>query len=139
GGVVQIVMPQNWLFLTSYRKQRESLLKRTQFNLIGLLGAKGFQTPMWDFNVQLLTQTRFPAPDGFLVHGVDVAEPASAHEKAIGLIDTELLCRGQSAQLSSPDAMISFATVDTTKLFGTVVDCYQGTSTGDNLRYVRQF
>jgi type I restriction-modification system DNA methylase subunit len=27
-GVVQIVMPQNWLFLTSYKKQRESLLKR---------------------------------------------------------------------------------------------------------------
>ena len=30
-GVVQIVMPQNWLFMTSYRAQRESLLKRVQW------------------------------------------------------------------------------------------------------------
>ena len=30
-GVVQIVMPQNWLFLTSYKKQRLSLLKRVQW------------------------------------------------------------------------------------------------------------
>ncbi len=35
-GVVQIVMPQNWLFLTSYKKQRASLLQRVQWNLLAL-------------------------------------------------------------------------------------------------------
>jgi len=44
GGVVQIVMPQNWLFLTSYKKQRESLLQRVQWNLLARLGPGAFET-----------------------------------------------------------------------------------------------
>lgn len=42
--MVQIVMPQNWLFLTSYKKQRESLLRRTQWNLLARLGPGAFKT-----------------------------------------------------------------------------------------------
>lgn len=139
GGVVQIVMPQNWLFLTSYKKQRESLLKQTQFNLIALLGAKGFQTPMWDFNVQLLTQTRAKPSEQFQLRGIDVSGPKSALEKATLLLNGELLSEHQVAQLNNPDAAISFRTVDATRLFGTVAGCYQGTSTGDNHRFVQQF
>ena len=43
-GVVQIVMPQNWLFLSSYKKQRESLLKRVCWNMLARLGAGAFET-----------------------------------------------------------------------------------------------
>jgi hypothetical protein len=55
GGAVSFVMPQNWLFLGRYQKQRETLLRNNVWNLVALLGPKGFQTPMWDFNIQLLT------------------------------------------------------------------------------------
>jgi hypothetical protein len=60
-GVVQIVMPQNWLFLNSYRKQRQSLLKRVQWNLLIRLGMAAFEImDWWAFNVILLTQTIVP-------------------------------------------------------------------------------
>src|SRR5690606_15411926 len=97
-GVVQIVMPQNWLFLTSYKKQRESLLQRVQFNLVALLGPKGFQTPMWDFNVQLLTVSRAPAPEGFQLHGVDASAPKSAPEKALLLREGAVVAVSQKGQ-----------------------------------------
>lgn len=57
-GVVSVVLPQNWLFLTSYRKLREKLLQNETWHLIARLGPQAFQTPMWDFNVQLLTLSR---------------------------------------------------------------------------------
>jgi hypothetical protein len=39
GGAVSFVMPQNWLFLKSYQKQREHLLKYATWNLLARLGA----------------------------------------------------------------------------------------------------
>src|SRR5690625_5180439 len=44
GGVTSIVLPQNWLFLTSYRKFREKLLKRDTWNLVARLGERGFES-----------------------------------------------------------------------------------------------
>ena len=43
-GVVQVVMPQNWLFLASYKKQREVALKTVQWNLLAKLGAGAFDS-----------------------------------------------------------------------------------------------
>ena len=61
-GAVQIVMPQNWLFLSGYKKQRESLLKRVQWNLLARLGEGGFESPQAaGAFIILLTQTRTPA------------------------------------------------------------------------------
>ena len=39
-----LVTPQNWLFLTSYRKLREKLLKQRTWNLIARLGPGAFET-----------------------------------------------------------------------------------------------
>lgn len=44
GGATSIVLPQNWLFLTSYRKFREKLLKNDTWNLIARLGPGAFET-----------------------------------------------------------------------------------------------
>ena len=38
GGTVSVVLPQNWLFLTSYKKFREKLLKNDKWHLIARLG-----------------------------------------------------------------------------------------------------
>jgi hypothetical protein len=75
-GVVQIVMPQNWLFLTSYKKQRESLLKRVQWNLLARLGEGGFDSPQRrGAFIILLTQTRAPAGEVLQLRGVDASPP----------------------------------------------------------------
>ncbi|WP_164307938.1 Eco57I restriction-modification methylase domain-containing protein, partial [Pseudomonas viridiflava] len=38
GGTASIVLPQNWLFLSSYRKFREKLLQSDTWHLIARLG-----------------------------------------------------------------------------------------------------
>ncbi|MBD3816820.1 MAG: N-6 DNA methylase, partial [Halothiobacillus sp.] len=44
GGTASIVLPQNWLFLTSYKKFREKLLKNDTWHLIARLGEGGFDS-----------------------------------------------------------------------------------------------
>ena len=138
-GTVQIVMPQNWLFLTSYKKQRESLLKRVQFNLFSLLGIKGFQTPMWDFNVQLLTVTHAPAPSYFLLRGLDASMPKVVEEKAALLREGELVAVSQKQQLSNPDARIAFGEGEDLPLLSEYADGLVGLQTSDDPMFVSRF
>ena len=138
-GVVQIVMPQNWLFLTSYKKQRESLLQRVQFNLVTLLGPKGFQTPMWDFNVQLLTVSRAPAPEGFALHGVDASAPKSAPEKALLLREGAVVGVSQKGQLGNPDARIVLNRSEGETLLNVYASSYLGICSGDYNRFGKTF
>lgn len=138
-GVVQIVMPQNWLFLTSYKKQRESLLQRVQFNLVTLLGPKGFQTPMWDFNVQLLTVSRAPAPAGFALRGMDASAPKSAQEKARLLREGALVAVSQQGQLGNPDARVTLGASSELPLLERYACSFQGIKTGDDPRFRAQF
>ena len=51
GGTASVVLPQNWLFLTSYRKFREQLLKRDQWHLIARLGPGAFRPSEVRFKV----------------------------------------------------------------------------------------
>jgi hypothetical protein len=44
GGSVALVTPQNWLFLTSYRKLREKFLKSEQWDFVVRLGPRAFET-----------------------------------------------------------------------------------------------
>ena len=44
GGAASLVLPQNWLFLSSYRKLRERLLKKETWHLLARLGPGAFET-----------------------------------------------------------------------------------------------
>lgn len=139
-GVVQIVMPQNWLFLATYRAQRESLLRAVQWNLLARLGPGAFETIGGEVvQAILLTQTRLSATATTLLRGIDASAPKQAHAKAKLLLTGELLSVAQRDLLANPDSTITFAQVDATKLFAAVAGCFQGTSTGDNPRFVRAF
>lgn len=138
-GVVQIVMPQNWLFLSSYKKQRESLLKRVQFNLLTLLGAKSFQTPMWDFNVQLLTVANTPLVEGFLIQGIDASRPKLPSEKAAFLREGVVVAVSQKMQLSNPDAVVALEAIAATSMLSEYATSVEGLSSGDGYRFVQVF
>ena len=47
GGTASLVLPQNWLFLTSYRKLREKLLKTETWRLLARLGPGAFRDHQW--------------------------------------------------------------------------------------------
>jgi hypothetical protein len=148
GGTSSIVLPQNWLFLTSYKKFREKLLKNDTWHLIARLGPKAFQTPMWDFNVQMTTITRGnstkelnvlfgDANAGNLIRGVDVSEPRTAAEKAAQLLMGEIKSVEQAKQLENPDAVIVFQEVDNASLLFQVATINYGSKPGQTDRVVK--
>ena len=145
-GTTSVVLPQNWLFLTSYKKFREKLLKNDSWNLIARLGAKGFQTPMWDFNVQLLTMSKDRGEDLAkllgqqegnlsLIAGLDVSELNSAQAKAEELPRIEIKQVSQDNQLKNPDSRIAFDEVQG-KLLEEYGLAYIGQRTGDGPKYI---
>lgn len=139
-GVVQIVMPQNWLFLSSYKKQRESLLKRVQWNLLARLGPGAFETISGEVvQAILLTQTRTPAAKGFQLRGVDASVPKVAQEKAMLLRKGEVVAVSQKAQLGNPDATVGLDDQQGVKRLGEICYVRGGITTGDSLRFRRTF
>ena len=139
GGAVSFVMPQNWLFLTGYKRQRENSLKQTTWNLIGLLGAKGFQTPMWDFNVQLITVTNARPAAEHLLCGIDVSAQKTPEEKTATLVAKNLVTVNQKAQLANPDSRVSLSNVQSDTLLSAVADYGKGSTTGDGKRFLLAF
>jgi hypothetical protein len=138
-GVVQIVMPQNWLFLTTYRKQRESLLKRVQWNLLARLGAGAFDTISGEVvQAVLLTQTHAPADETFALCGVDASRPKGVAEKAALLRDGEVVSVRQKTQLGNPDKRISFEKLADFKRLEEYSTALAGCLFGDGRRFVRK-
>jgi N-6 DNA Methylase len=148
GGTTTVVLPQNWLFLGFYKKFREKLLKNDTWNLIARMGAKAFQTPMWDFNVQLIILSRGNAyiakglfasgNRGNMIHGLDVSEPRTATEKATQLLLTDIKEVEQAKQLDNPDARVAFEEIQG-ELLEKYALAYIGQRSGDGLRFIRFF
>lgn len=139
-GVVQIVMPQNWLFLTSYKKQRESLLKRVRWNLLARLGPGAFETISGEVvQAILLTLTHAPAPKGFQLRGVDAGAPKGSQEKAALLREGGVVAVSQKAQLTNPDVTVAFGEIGGTSLLKKFADSIQGFGTSDNAPFIRYF
>lgn len=138
-GVTQIVMPQNWLFLTSYRKQREHLLKEVRWELLVRLGEGGFDSSQaaGAFTI-LLTLTRARPDDDHLLHGIDASAPRTAAGKAELLRDGELVAVSQKGQLENPDARVAFEEI-TGDLLENQAASFQGIKTGDDSAKRRVF
>jgi len=139
-GVVQIVMPQNWLFLISYKQQREDLLKRVSWNLLSRLGSGAFETINGEVvNVILLTQTHEPAPTDFFMRGIDASGGRTSFEKSVSLREGSLLQVSQAAQLRNSDARVALGDTSDEELLSKYANSYQGITTGDNRRFIAYF
>lgn len=149
-GTASIVLPQNWLFLTSYKKFREKLLKQQVWHMIARLGPKGFQTPMWDFNVQLITLSRGKAsmpvgglmgekPKAHFLRGLDVSEAPTAQDKADALRGETVQSVEQVKQLENPDASIVLEMLSEGLRLKKFARSIQGIKTGDDNKVKRKF
>ena len=143
------VLAQNWLFLKTYRKLREKLLRTETWHLFARLGPKGFQTPMWDFNVQLLTLSRgnprkqdrrLGEETGTgMMYGLDVSELRTAGEKAERLVVAAIKGVKQVRQLANPDARVALEKNKFNHLLNKFCYSHEGLTTGDLDRYIRKF
>ena len=99
-GTVAAVTPQNWLFLTSYKKLRKRLLKERTWEVIALLGPGAFETIGGHVvNVALLSISG-GSPDGtHVMAGLDVS--ANRGQPPIPAAAKAALLRGK-AKTSPP-------------------------------------
>ncbi|MGI6162848.1 MAG: Eco57I restriction-modification methylase domain-containing protein [Bacillota bacterium] len=139
-GTTALVMPQNWLFLTSYRKFRERLLKTRRWDMLARLGPGAFETISGEVvNVILLTISACVPAEHHVFAGIDATELRTAQEKAEILKDDELKPVVQAEQLENPDARVVFEQIKHKRLLGELAYSYHGLTTGDmprmNLRF----
>jgi hypothetical protein len=136
-GIACSVIPQNWLFLTTYKKFREKLLKNRTWNFVARLGTKGFQTPMWDFNVMLIAISNSRPNDDQKFTGLDVSEATNAAAKDKALQSTELKIVNQKEQLGNPDGRVVLNEVNhNIELLEKYANSLQGTMPSDRNRLV---
>jgi hypothetical protein len=140
GGTATVVSPQNWWFLTSYRKLRERLLTRQEFNFVSTLGEEAWQTfgdrgPV----ATLMTITcRSPLEDH------EMATLDALPEKNIAR-KMHVLARGivgaikQSDQLANPDHRITIEASGGGPLLSVYAASFQGISPADFAHFGRQF
>ena len=142
GGAASLVLPQNWLFLTTYRKLREILLQKETWHLLARLGPGAFETISGEVvKATLLTLSRCKpttASPGTM-YGLDVSEFRTASEKAVRLAEAEIKGIEQARQLENPDARISLRPLDTSGWLSEIADYGKGSTTGDGLRFLMYF
>ena len=140
GGTTALVMPQNWLFLTSYKKFRRRMLKTSQWNVVARLGPRAFETISGEVvNVALLIISALIPPAGHSFSGLDVSTFQTAQEKAMFLHSMEIKLVVQAEQLKNPDARLVFEGQYSAELLEQYAASLQGVATGDYLRFGRCF
>ena len=139
GGTIANVTLQDWLFQKSYKKLREGLLKSYALSSIARLGAKAFQTPMWDFNVMLIAlNNTLPKKDSFFL-SVDASSTEINTSKQTLLLGAKIQILNQDQQLKNPDFAISTAEISNTNLLNNYCNIYQGLCTSDNAQFFSNF
>lgn len=139
-GVTQMVMPQNWLFLGSYKKQREHLLKAVTWDLLARLGSGAFDTISGEVvNVILLTLTKSTPKNQYLLKGIDASKPKIVQEKVEFLKSGELSVVSQALQLDNPDVRITLESTTSSILLSNYATSRQGISPADTSKYGRKY
>ena len=139
-----MVSPQNWLFLTTYRKLRERLLKGRTWNLVARLGPGAFETITGHVvNVALNILSAGRADLGWEMAGVDVSAPRGQHSRRAAE-KGELLRGGgaisitripQDGQLRNPDAIVRLEIASTQDTLTMYASCLAGILNGDSLDF----
>lgn len=137
GGSTTLVTPQNWLFLGSYKKQRESLLKMETWNLLARLGPGAFETITGEVvNAILITLTHAKSASGQMLCGLDASVPRTVEEKAMLLRDAEVVAVEQAGQLGNPDARVKLSFSSNAVYLSDYAETFEGLTTGDLERFV---
>lgn len=140
GGQVQLVMPENWLFLVSFKGQREELLKQVRWDLLARLGSGAFETITGEVvKVILLSLTKKEPSKAATFRGIDLSTAASVREKASGLRDGALAELSQSNQLLNPGHAVSIESLAAAHRIKDFAIMSEGLSRGDTERFDRYF
>ncbi len=139
-GSAALITPQNWLFLGTYKRLREKLLKEQRWNIVARLGPRAFETISGEVvSVSLVTLThRSPHVTNTFV-GFDATDERTPVDKDIALACMKSAVVNQSTQLQNPDNTITLEPPSPYPRLGTVANCNQGIGTADANRFILRF
>ena len=152
GGTASLVLPQNWLFLTGYRKLRNRLLKTETWHLLAWLGPGAFETISGEVvKAILLTLSRgkLASNQGELfssvtspakeMYGLDVSDSPAASAKAARLPTEELSGVQQDRKFNNPDARVALGHSKDDALLLEDAGGVHGFGSKDSPRFFRQY
>ncbi|NLE95583.1 MAG: SAM-dependent DNA methyltransferase [Dehalococcoidia bacterium] len=151
GGNVSIVLPQGWLFLTSYRNFRVPLLRGETWNVLARLGAGAFETITGEVVQAVLlsiTCGRSLSEDSVLgqsgkhdnlIACIEASEQREPAQKAEVLRIGTILRASQADQLENPDARVMSQYPGACALLAAHASGLQGVSPADTPRFGRVF
>lgn len=151
GGTTSNVLPQNWLFLTSYKKFREKLLQNDRWHLIARLGPGAFETISGEVVKAVLINLSHgnaaSGPEDLLrssgqsnwLTGLDVSDIRTTHEKANTLRTNEARRVNQKKQLENPDARVTLESKKDQPLLSEESESYLGLGTGGFEQFGRHY
>ena len=139
-GSYALVIPQNYLFLGSYRKLRELNLSRYTWNAIARVGPGGFAGITGEVvNVVLAVCSVQPPRKSHRIMAVDIQRARSVVLKSVALRENPIIELVQSQQLQHPEARFIFGEVDDFPMLAEYVETSAGIQTGDYPRFGRFF
>jgi hypothetical protein len=153
GGTTSIVLPQNWLFLTSYYKFREKLLRNDTWHLLARLGEGGFRSSAaaGAFTALITLSRGNQEMEGAglwvqanqegdaTIAGLDVSASRIADEKAAQLVTGEIKLVEQRKQLNNPLSAITFNSLNMGTPLKEMCSALSGCSAGDRSWFIRNF
>lgn len=136
GNSTALVTPQSWLFMGTYKKLRGKLLASIQWDSVGRLGTRAFETISGEVvNVALLGFTRTRPDTKHTFAGVDVTAANSPELKAAALAQDAVTQVSQEGQLGNPDAKLMFSNAGTVTLLKDYAITAKGVCTYDSFRF----
>ncbi|WP_434429187.1 Eco57I restriction-modification methylase domain-containing protein [Aeromonas veronii] len=140
GGSSTIVLPQNWLFLSSYKKFREKLLREYRWDILARLGARAFETITGEVvQAILITISKKAPPIDSSLCGIDVSNNESPSDKSASLLTLKLKNSNQLALLNSEDSRVSFEISVDSILLKEYASGLAGILNGDSPRFLKVF
>ncbi|QDM40802.1 SAM-dependent DNA methyltransferase [Altererythrobacter sp. TH136] len=140
GGSVAAVTPQNWLFLTSYRRLRERLLEQSTLNLLIGLGSRAFAAISGEVvNAAMVALTASRPGELTCASAMDLNDANNPEAKASLLHGGQINIVAQDAQRGNPDSRISMEQATVSTLLGAHALSYAGVNCGDESHYARTF
>lgn len=134
-GDLALVLPQNWLFLSSYKDLRLQFLKKGEIRLIAWLGDRAFETPIGVSPILILLSN----VSRELFAALDVSSGGSLENRRRELVEQKVKLLSQVDQVSHPDSRIAYESIDSSSALAEYADCYQGLRTGDKDQFVINF
>ncbi len=140
GGTASIVTPHEWLFLKTYEKVREDILKTTTLNSLVDLGEHAFESPQAaGAFTALISFTNKKPLEKSMYFGVNAIHQKGAYEKKQHLLFSAVESYSQKDQLTNPDFRIGLFESSKHPLFKKVAGSYVGLQNGDTPKFVFQF